>query len=43
MALEMSETKIIKPSTEAMSIMMRRYLLPTTGAYDTVKSNPSRM
>ena len=36
----MSSTKIIRPSVDAMAIMMQRYLIPETGVYKTVKVNP---
>ena len=39
----MSKTKIIKPSEYAMEMIMQIDLMPSTGDYDTVKSNPSSM
>ena len=33
----MSKTKKIKPSVETMSMMMGRYLIPKTCAYEKVK------
>ena len=39
----MSKTKIVKPSSDAMAMMMRRYIMPETGAYETVESTSSRM
>ena len=39
--LEMSKTKIIKTSAEEMETMIQIYLMPATGAYETVKSKPS--
>ena len=38
----MSKTKIIRPSTDAISMMiMRREKIPSTGEYYTVKSTHS--
>ena len=42
-ALEMSKTKIIKTSADAMEMMIKRYLMTETGEYETVKSTPSSM
>ena len=40
---EMSKTKIIKISEEAMKMMMQRDLMPETGAHETGGSIPSTM
>ena len=42
-ALEMSKTKIMRPSVDAISMIMQRERMPSTGYYDTVKSTPSSM
>ena len=39
--LEMYKTKIIKPSADAMEMMIQRELVTETGAYETVKSTTS--
>ena len=39
----MSKTKIIRPSVDAIVMIMRRERMPATGAYDKVKSTPSSM
>ena len=39
----MSQTKIIKSSADIMSMMMWIYIMPETGAYEIVESNPSSM
>ena len=39
----MSNAKRIKPSTYAIAMMMRKYIMPATGAYETVKSTTSSM
>ena len=39
----MSKIKIINPSSYEIAMMTRIYLMPATGAYETVKSTPSRM
>ena len=39
----MYKRKIIRPSTDAVSMMMQREWMPDTGEYNTVKSNPSSM
>ena len=40
-ALEMSKTKIVRPSADAISMMIQRDQIPATGAYVTVKSTTS--
>ena len=42
-ALDMSKTKIIKPSADVIAIMMQREWMPATAAYETTKSTPSSM
>ena len=37
----MYKTKLIIPFSEAMEMMIQGYLIPATGAYETVKSTPS--
>ena len=39
----MSKQKTIKPSADAMAVMMQIYLMPKTGPYETVKSTTSIM
>ena len=39
----MSKKKRIKPYEYAMTMMMQRYVMPATGAYETVKSTTSSM
>ena len=36
-----SKAKYIKPSAYALSVMIERDLIPSTGSYGTVKSNNS--
>ena len=42
-SLEMSNKKRMRPSTEAIAIIIKRERMTATGAYNTVKSNPSSM
>ena len=42
-ALEIFNTKIFRHSEEAMVMIILRYIMLLTGAYDTVKPTPSRM
>ena len=37
----MSNIKIIKTSSDLFAMMIRRYIIPETGVYDTMKSNSS--
>ena len=39
----MSKTKILKPSADAISVVMQSDWMTDTGAYDTVQSIPSSM
>ena len=39
----MSKTKIIRPSVDAISMMIQRGRISATGVYDTVNSTPSSM
>ena len=39
----MSKTKIMRPSVDAIAVITRREMMPSTGEYDKVKSTPSRM
>ena len=39
----MSKIKMIRPSADAIVVMIRRELMKNTGTYDTVNSNTSRM
>ena len=39
----MSKTKIMKHSKDAMEMITKREIMVETGAYETVKSTPSRM
>ena len=41
--LEMSKTKIMRPSAYPIATITRRERIPATGAYDTVKSTTSSM
>ena len=43
MALEMSKTKITRPSVDTITIIMQTERIPDTGAYDTLKPTPSSM
>ena len=40
-ALEMSRTKIMRPSADEIDMMMQRGCMPATGTYDIVYSTPS--
>ena len=42
-ALEISETKIIKPSANVMAMIMQREQMPVNGVYETVKPTPTSM
>ena len=37
----MSKTKIMRPSIDAIAVIIQRERMPAKGAYDTVKSTPS--
>ena len=39
----MSKTKIMRPSVDAIAVITRREMMPSTGEYDKVKSTPSSM
>ena len=39
----MSNIKMIMPYADEILLMIPRYLMPSTGAYETVKSNTSSM
>ena len=39
----MFKTKIIRPSVDAIAVMMKRGRIPATGAYDTMKLTTSIM
>ena len=39
----MSKTKIIRPSSDVMAVVIQREKIPATGAYETLKSTPSSM
>ena len=39
----MSKTKIMRPSADAVDMIMQRDRMTATGAYDTVNSTPSNM
>ena len=41
--LELYKTKIIKPFADAMEMIIKIYLMPATGVYDTVKATNSNM
>ena len=43
MALEMSKTRIINPSADAMDIIIQREQITATGAYETVNPTPLSM
>ena len=42
-ALDISNIRTINPYADAISMMIQKYIMPATGAYDTLKENPSRM
>ena len=42
-ALDMSKTKIMRPSAYAIAVIIWREQMPATDAYDTVNSNHSSM
>ena len=39
----MSKINIFRPSIYVMAMMIQREIMPATGVYETVKSNPSSM
>ena len=42
-SLDISKTKTINPSADAIIMVIQREWIPDTGVYDTVKSTPSIM
>ena len=43
MALEISKTKIIRPTNDEIEMLIQGEHMPETGTYNTVKSFPSKM